>query len=60
MSGYLVEAGTAPGRSDVGVLNVGNVTTFSTVASPGVYYVRVRAVNAQGAGAASNEVVIKR
>ena len=60
VSGYLVEAGSAPGRSDVGVLSVGNVTAFATVAPPGVYYVRVRAVNAQGAGAASNEVVIRR
>jgi hypothetical protein len=60
VSGYLVEAGTASGRSDIGVLNVGAVTTFATVAAPGVYFVRVRAVSAQGVGAPSNEVVIRR
>jgi hypothetical protein len=57
---YVIEAGTAPGLSDVGRLPVGNVVRFSTVAAPGVYYVRVRAVNAKGAGEASNEVVVRR
>ena len=60
VSGYVIEAGSAPGRSDVGTLNVGTATAFGTTAAPGVYYVRVRAVNAQGAGAASNEIVVKR
>ena len=44
---YLIEAGSAPGLSDLGRFPIGNVVTFSTVAPPGVYYVRVRAVNAQ-------------
>jgi len=60
VSGYVVEAGTAPGLSNVGVLNVGNLTTFTTTASPGVYYVRVRAVNAAGIGAPSNEITVGR
>ena len=55
VSGYVIEAGSAPGRRDVGTLNVGAATAFGTTAAPGVYYVRVRAVNAQGVGAASNE-----
>lgn len=57
---YIIEAGSAPGRSDLAVLRVGNVTGFSTVAPPGVYYVRVRGVNAIGVGAPSNEVIIRR
>jgi predicted phage tail protein len=60
VSGYVIEAGSAPGRSDVGSLNVGTATAFGTSASPGVYFVRVRAVNAQGVGPASNEIVVKR
>ena len=57
---YVIEAGSAPGLADLAVLRVGNVTRFSTVAPPGVYYVRVRGVNAAGVGAASNEVVVRR
>jgi hypothetical protein len=57
---YIIEAGSAPGRSDLAVLRVGNVTHFSTQAPPGVYYVRVRGVNAIGVGAASTEVVVRR
>jgi hypothetical protein len=57
---YIIEAGSAPGRSDLAVLRVGNVTHFSTQAPPGVYYVRVRGVNASGVGAASNEVIVRR
>ena len=60
VSGYVIEAGSAPGLSDVGMLNVGAATAFGTTAAPGVYYVRVRAVNTQGVGAASNEIVVKR
>jgi predicted phage tail protein len=59
-AGFVIEAGTAPGLSNLGVLPVGNVTTFSTVAPPGAYYVRVRAVNARGAGPPSNEIVVRR
>jgi len=60
VSGYVIEAGSAPGLSDVGMLNVGAATAFGTTASPGVYYVRVRAVNTQGVGAASSEIVVRR
>jgi hypothetical protein len=60
-AGYLVEAGTAPGLADLAVMLVGNVTTFSTSLPPGVFYVRVRGVDAQGnAGGASSEVVVQR
>jgi hypothetical protein len=56
VTAYIVEAGSATGLSNLAVANVGNVLTqsFSGV-PPGTYYVRVRAVNAQGASIASNE-----
>ena len=60
-TGYLIEAGTAPGRADLGVLQVGNVTRFTAPAPPpGTYYVRVKAINARGAGQSSNEVIVRR
>lgn len=59
-TGYILEGGTGPGLSNLGVVQVGNVTAFSATAPPGVYYVRVRATNARGAGAPSNEIVVRR
>lgn len=59
-SGYIIEAGSAPGLSNLAVLRVADLTRFETVAPPGTYYVRVRAVNARGVSAASNEVVVRR
>ncbi len=56
---YLVRAGSAPGLSNLAQANTGSGTTavFSAV-PPGTYYVRVHAVNGQGAGVASNEVKV--
>lgn len=57
MSGYALEAGFAPGQTALSVpvsrtsLTVPNVGT-------GRYYVRVKALNGVGAGAASNEVAV--
>lgn len=54
---YVLEAGSATGLADIVTFNTGNAATtvsFSGV-PPGTYYVRVRAVNAQGAGLPSNE-----
>jgi hypothetical protein len=56
---YEVTVGSASGQTDVGVWNVGNVLNVTADAvAPDTYYVRVRAVNAQGPGAESNEVVV--
>jgi hypothetical protein len=53
---YIVEAGTAPGLSNVAVADVGNVTTVTaTGVGNGTYYVRMRARNACGASASSGE-----
>ena len=57
---YIVEAGSSPGLS-----NQANSDTGSAVASltasgvgRGIYYVRIRAKNACGVGAVSNEIVV--
>ena len=54
---YTVEAGSAPGLSNLAVVNTGTTAvtaSFGGVPS-GTYYVRVRAVNALGASVVSNE-----
>jgi hypothetical protein len=55
---YVIEVGSAPGSSNILVAPVGAVTSLSAMAPPGRYYVRVRARNACGAGAASNEILV--
>ncbi len=56
-TGFLIEAGTAPGRTDIGTVPVVG-SSFQASAPPGRYYVRVRAVNAQGPGPAGDELVL--
>jgi predicted phage tail protein len=59
ITGYQVRAGSAPGLTDIGVLPLpATARTFTANAPPGTYYVRVVAVNAAGAGVASNEAVL--
>lgn len=55
---YVVEAGTAPGLADIGVVPVGKNTTISATLPAGLYYARVRAVNACGASDPTNEVTL--
>jgi predicted phage tail protein len=59
-AGYVIEAGSAPGLADLASIQVGGVTSFSASAPPGLYYVRVRAINARGRSPASNEIVVRR
>jgi len=55
---YVLEAGSAPGQSNLAVVNVGAGLSFGASAPAGTYVVRVRGSNACGTGPASNEVSI--
>jgi hypothetical protein len=55
---YVVQAGSAPGLSDLAVFNVGGNTSLTVSAPPGTYFVRVVAVNAFGGSLASNELIV--
>lgn len=58
VAGYLLEAGSGPGLTNLGTLAVsGSVISFSNV-PPATYYVRIRGINAAGQGPSSDEVVI--
>jgi len=55
-TGYLVEAGLAPGTPLITLPT--SAQRFVASVGPGRYYVRVRAVNAHGAGPASEEILV--
>jgi len=57
-SSYVVQAGSAPGLSNIAVVNVGPATSLSATAPNGAYYVRVVAVNAFGGSTPSSDVII--
>jgi hypothetical protein len=57
-SGFVIQAGSTPGSSNLAVINVGPATSLSVTAPAGTYYVRVIATNASGGSVASNEVVV--
>lgn len=58
-SSYVLEAGSSSGSSNIAVSDTGSLSTSLTAsAAPGTYYVRVRAKNACGTSAASNEVIV--
>jgi hypothetical protein len=59
VAGYRLEAGTAPGLANVASSVVGVAATFTAAGVPaGTYYVRVRAIAADGESAPSNEVTL--
>jgi len=54
-----LEAGFSPGASDAALIVLDAAArAFSTNAPPGTYYVRVRATNACGTSAPSNEALV--
>lgn len=56
---YVIEAGAASGLANVGTLPTGALDTSLAAPAPaGTYFVRVRAANAFGVSAPSNEVMI--
>jgi len=55
---YVLEAGTAPGQTNVASITLPNTSSFSVTAPPGTYHVRARARNGCGVSAPSNEVVV--
>lgn len=57
-SGYVVQAGSAAGLSNLAIFNVGSSTTLSASAPPGTYFVRVVAVNPFGGSSPSNELTV--
>jgi hypothetical protein len=59
LAGYVLEAGTGAGLSNVASLPLGAAATSFTIdAPPGRYWGRVRAVNPAGASAPSTEIII--
>jgi hypothetical protein len=57
--GYVLEAGSGSGLSNLARLVVGPTPSFSAIGvPPGTYFVRIRAIDADGQGAPSNEVVV--
>lgn len=59
VTSYVLQAGSAPGLSNLANSSVGAVTSYvATGVGAGTYYIRVVAQNAAGTSAASNEVVL--
>ena len=55
-TGYFIQAGSAPGASNLGVIGTGGGYYIAEGVPAGTYYIRVFARNNCGAGAVSNEV----
>lgn len=56
VTSYLVEAGSAPGVANLAVLPLSAVRSFSTGVPVGTFWLRVRAVNGEGSGDASEDI----
>ena len=55
-AGYVLEAGTGPGLSDIARVPLAATTLTAPNVPAGAYYIRVRAVNGAGLGEASSEI----
>ena len=55
---YIIEAGSATGLANLYNASVGAAISLTVQAPPGVFFVRIRAQNACGLSAPSNERVI--
>ena len=59
VTGFLLEAGTAPGRTDLAMLPLGPTPAISiSSVPPGRYFVRVRGINDAGVGSPSGDLVV--
>lgn len=60
VTSYIVEAGSAPGGTNLANADLGSTDTSLTATSVGrgTYYVRIRGKNTCGTGSASNEIVV--
>lgn len=58
VTGYVLEAGSAPGLANIGAATIGPSPSFVIPGVPaGLYYVRVRAITSAGSGPPSADVV---
>lgn len=57
-TGYVLEAGSTPGASNLAVTPVAGTTFVASGVPPGTYYVRVKAVNSVGNGPATPDLVV--
>lgn len=57
-TGYVLEAGSTPGASNLAVTPVAGTTFVAGGVPPGTYYVRVKAVNSVGSGPATPDLVV--
>ncbi len=55
---YVLEAGSAPGATNIGTLALSTPSFTVPGVPPGLYYLRVRAVNAAGVSAPSREIAV--
>jgi fibronectin type III domain protein len=60
LTSYQIQAGTAPGLTNIASFDTASTATSLAIfnVSAGTYFVRVRAINSAGGGAASNEVQV--
>jgi hypothetical protein len=56
---YMLEAGSSTAASNLASFSAGDATMYRANVPLGTYYVRVRAVNAAGAGPASDDIAVR-